>query len=278
MEMSVAGAMLVLFVGFWVAGYRQYLAIRVPPPGALEVYVTAKQWMWKFHYPSGQSTAGYVVVPAGRPVEMLLTSRDVIHSFYVPELRVKQDALPGRYTSMWFRADRAGTVQARCAEYCGVSHSRMWADVVVLDPGDYSRWLEGSAPPRVAAAEANAAASGRAGDEDADLAERGGRLAVRYGCTACHTIDGQPHIGPSWAGTFGSVRTFADGETTVADESYLTESMMDPEERRVAGFEAVMPTYRGLIQGPEVAALVAYIKSLRDRPVAPAVNLEDAVP
>ncbi len=261
LEAALVAGTLGLFLAFWVAGYRQYLRMREPPRGALDVYVTAKQWMWKFARADGSSEGAVLVVPAGRPVRLVMTSRDVIHSFFVPALRLKQDVLPGRYVTAWFTADRPGTYDVFCAEYCGLSHSRMRASVVVLSPEDYQSWLEPSA---------------RREPGGIDLPALGREVAVRRQCLACHTVDGQRHIGPTWRGLFGREVTLADGRRVVADEAYLTRSMMDPAEEVVAGFAPVMPTYFGVLDPPEAAALVEYIRSLRLTGPAPSVALPAA--
>ncbi len=140
-ELMLGGSLLGLFCVWWVIGFSQYVRLRVPPGNALDVYVTAKQWMWKFSYPDGQSSIATIYVPTGRPIKLMLTSRDVIHSFFVPDFRIKQDALPGRYTTTWFEVSEPGTHQVLCAEYCGTGHSIMRGQVVALDPSDYARWL-----------------------------------------------------------------------------------------------------------------------------------------
>jgi cytochrome c oxidase subunit 2 len=266
LEIVLIVGTLTLFLVFWVVGYRQYVAVRTPPRGALDVYVTGKQWMWKFAYPNGRSSVGVLAVPVGRPVRLVLTSRDVIHSFFVPAFRIKQDAVPGRYVSTWFEATEPGTYDIFCAEYCGVSHSRMRAAVVALAPSEYAAWLDRST------ATDDDAVDGAIGAAGGDLAEAGRRVAVRRACFACHTVDGQRHIGPTWRGLFGSRVTLADGRTIVADESYLTRSMMDPQSEIVASFNPVMPTYLGVLEAPEAAALVEYIRTLRG-PARPSVIL-----
>lgn len=279
-ELGIGGFLVALFILWWVLGYRQYGEIQAKADGALEIYVTGKQWMWKFAYPDGRSTAGYLVVPRNEPVVLQLTSRDVIHSFFVPAFRIKRDALPSRYTTISFEATRSGTYRAMCAEYCGTSHSRMWADVVVLSPPDYEQWLEGEPPAPVARAQAGAVVrGGRTGDEDgATLAERGREIAAQYGCLSCHTTDGQQHVGPTWAGLYGSHETLDDGQTVEVDADYITESMMRPNAKRVRGFDALMPTYQGELEGDEVAAVVAFIRSLRDAPHESAVELPELAP
>ena len=274
-ELTVGGGLLALFLVWWFIGYREYVQLREPPDKAMEVYVVGKQWMWKFSYPDGRSSVSVLTVPAGQPVKLLMTSRDVIHSFFVPDFRVKQDVIPGRYTTLWFTA-KEGVHQVLCAEYCGLLHSNMWASVVALNPTDWARWLEETRPAGVAGGPGSAPAipagrepavgnevpaTGRTGVSFA-LADQGREVAERYGCFNCHTTDGRPHIGPSWRGLFGAEVSLEGGQKVIADESYLTESMMDPRKRLVQGFPAVMPSYQGILGPAEAGALVELIKSL----------------
>ena len=254
-EVFIIASLLSLFLGFWVAGTLQYDQMMTPPADAMTVYVTAKQWMWKFSYADGRSSMDVLTVPDGKPVRLVMTSRDVIHSFYVPAFRMKHDVVPGRYYTAWFEAKVPGSYPIECAEYCGVSHSRMLGEVQVLSPGDYSRWLEGHPP------------------STGDLVTAGREVAARRGCLNCHTLDGQPHIGPTWVGLYGSEVALDGGRTVVADDAYLTRSMMDPQADIVAGFKGVMPTYRGILEEPEVAALVELIRSLETAPRAPSITL-----
>jgi cytochrome c oxidase subunit 2 len=270
-EVPMIVGVLTLFVLWWVIGFRQFVHMETPPSNALDVYVMAKQWMWKFSYPEGPSAVERLTVPAGRPVRLIMTSRDVIHSFYVPALRMKQDVIPGRYTTMWFNADKPGTYPIYCAEYCGVSHSRMRGELVVLSDEDYDAWLGGS----VAQAVAERSAHPEAVDAlaNTDLPSRGRAVAIRRACFACHTDDGQRHIGPTWRGLYMSRVTLTDGRIVTADEAYLTKSMMEPRADIVAGYRPIMPTYHGILEEPETAALVEFIKTLRDGPPDPSVVL-----
>jgi cytochrome c oxidase subunit 2 len=256
-ELGLVGFLFTLFVAWWAVGFKQYVELAQAPEDALDVYVTAKQWMWKFSYPDGSHTIDELFVPVGRPVRLILTSRDVIHSLYVPSFRLKQDAVPGRYTSLWFTATVPGRQPIYCAEYCGTDHSRMSGSVVVLSAEDYSRWL--AQPDARRAGEGNTA-------RDADLRSEGERVAARHGCLRCHTVDGSPHLGPSFAGLYGADIPLANAEHVTADVAYLTESMMDPAVKVHAGFEPVMPSYAGYLNPPEVSALVEFIKSLKDVP------------
>jgi cytochrome c oxidase subunit 2 len=282
-ETMVIGGLLTLFIVWWLIGFDQFMGLRSPPKDALEVYVTAKQWMWKFAHPDGRESLGILTVPTGRPVKLLLTSRDVIHSFSVPSFRVKQDAVPGRYTSLWFEAVKPGSYQVLCAEYCGLQHSKMWGSVVALSPRDYELWLAESIPGGAVSRMAPPPPQGREIGEPGlralaheapppltPMVEMGRDVGIRYGCFGCHTVDGRAHIGPTWLGLYRSRVLLSDGRHVLADEAYLTESMMDPLAKVVQGFNPVMPTFQGLLSAPEAAALVEFIKSLSDgRGMAP---------
>jgi cytochrome c oxidase subunit 2 len=248
-ELMLAGSILALFLLWWVIGFRQYIALREPPADATTVYVSAKQWMWKFSYTDGRVANDVLTVPVGKPIKLVMGSRDVIHSLYIPAFRIKQDVIPGRYTTMWFEAKQPGAYPIMCAEYCGLSHSKMSGVVVALSPTDYATWLR--KPVRDASGEA-------------DMIAEGAKIAAKRECLACHTIDGQPHIGPTWAGLYGSMRETTDHRTIKADEAYLTRSMIEPNADVVLGYKPVMPVYFGLLDPAETASLVEYIKSLRD--------------
>jgi cytochrome c oxidase subunit II len=271
-ELGIIGGLLTLFLSWWAIGFMQYLRLRVPPEDTLDVYVTAKQWMWRFTYPDGSGSIATLYVPAGRPVKVILTSRDVIHSFFVPDFRVKQDAVPGRFTTAWFTVREPGVHQILCAEFCGTSHSTMRGEVVALAPEDYTRWLAARSPTENRPGgtyREPASVDEFAHGELTSLVREGERAAARHGCLRCHTLDGSPHIGPSWAGLYRSEVRLSGDRTVLADESYLTESMMDPLAKVVAGFTPVMPTYRGLLQPAEVAAIVELVKSLQTPPRHP---------
>lgn len=276
-EAFAIGGVLTLFLLFWVLGFRQFVDYREPPPDAMEVYVTGKQWMWKFAYPSGRRAMGVLTVPVGRPVKLVMTSRDVIHSFFVPAFRVKYDVVPGRYTEAWFQATEPGAYEILCAEYCGLSHSRMRGTVVALSQQDYEAWLGRGEGVENLSLEDFEGAGGVGEPTGASLPQIGRAVATRMQCFACHTIDGQRHIGPTWRGLFGSTVPLSDGRTIVADEAYLTRSMMDPTVEIHAGYPAVMPTYQGVLEAPGVAAIVEFIKSLREGEEQPVVQLPTIV-
>jgi cytochrome c oxidase subunit II len=252
-EATVIGGLLTLFVAWWVVGFAQYRNLETAPDDAMPIYVTAKQWMWKFAYPSGPTSTDVLTVPVGRPVKLIMSSRDVIHSFFVPAFRVKQDVVPGRATTVWFIATDPGTYDIECTQYCGTRHSFMRGQVVALSPDDFARWLDASEPDHFAA---------KGGGQG--LAARGVEVAAKHGCFRCHTMDGGASIGPTWLGAFGRHRPLVGGGSVVVDEDYITESMMDPNAKIAAGFQAVMPTFQGAIQPADVAAIVELIRSLRD--------------
>lgn len=271
-EIALALGLLLLFILFWVIGFAQFVRMSQPPRDAMDVYVMGKQWMWKFAYPEGPSSVGTLYVPAGRPVRLLITSRDVIHSFFVPAFRLKQDAVPGRYTVAWFEATKTGIYPAYCTEYCGTAHSMMRADVVVLDPADFQRWLASPAAQASAVDPRRPGPRTEAEERAADLVyptsarlglvRQGTEVAAQQGCLRCHSLDGTPHIGPTWRGVFGTLVRLEGGGQVLADEAYLTESMMDPLAKIAAGYPPVMPSYRGQISPAETAAIVELIKSL----------------
>jgi cytochrome c oxidase subunit 2 len=221
----------------------------------MPIYVSAKQWMWKFAYPDGPSSSEVLVVPVGRPIELIMTSRDVIHGFYVPAFRIKQDVVPGRATTAWFEATTTGTYDIMCTQYCGTRHSLMRGQVVVVSAEEFTRWSEAAKGPL--------ALPGAKGNGEG-LAPRGRELALSHGCLRCHSVDGAPSIGPTWANAFGHRRALEGGGDVLVDEAYITESLMDPNAKLAAGFKPVMPSYRGVLQPSETAAILEYMRSLRE--------------
>jgi len=262
-EVVIVGGLLSLFCLWWVVGFRQYVRLQVAPKDAITVYVTAKKWMWSFAHPDGRSSNSILYVPKGRPIKLAMTSRDVIHSFYVPAFRIKQDVIPGRTTTTWFEATKLGAYPILCAEYCGTGHSTMRGQVVVLSPNDYQRHIDRRMQREVAGLEGESGQIGTGDSGPASLATIGERVAAERGCLRCHTLDGTPHIGPTWAGLFGSTIELEDGHHVTVDEAFITESMMDPMADVHRGFPAVMPSYQGLITAPETGAIVELIKALR---------------
>lgn len=266
-EVLFIGGPLALFLLWFAIGFPQYMDLTTPPADATDVYVQGKKWMWKFAYPGGPSSIDALRVPAGRPVRLLITSRDVIHSFYVPALRLKMDALPGRYTQTWFTADRPGRYEIFCAEYCGLSHSSMLGELIVMPPADFDAWIT-SQRRGLAQSQDAAPVPGERIMPASNVIEEGRRVAAEQGCLKCHSVDGTRHIGPTWTDLYQRDERLVTGKTVRADEGYLTKSMMDPAADLVQGFPNVMPTYQGKMTPPEVAAVVEYIKSLKTPAVA----------
>lgn len=258
---------LILGLGVFVYQARMYFDLYRPPDEAMEVYVVGKQWMWYIQHPDGQREINELHVPVGQPVRLIMTSQDVIHSFYVPAFRIKQDVLPGRYTSIWFEANQVGRFHLFCAEFCGTSHSGMIGSVVAMEPADYQEWLSqniGNVAPVTAGEEAAPAG----GDQEGATATGGGQsmadagkaLFDQLGCATCHQPAGG--IGPSLTGVAGEPVELASGETVTADEEYLRESIINPHAKVVAGYNPVMPTYEGQLNEEQLQQLVAYLKSL----------------
>jgi cytochrome c oxidase subunit 2 len=235
----------VLCMGMFAWGARLYFVQRRPPADSLDVYVVARQWMWKLQHAEGPSEINELHVPIGRPIRLTMTSQDVIHSFFVPAFRVKMDVLPGRFENAWFQATKTGEYHLFCAEYCGTKHSGMIGRVIVLEPADYERWLAG-------------------GMSGAGLAAAGERLFLALGCATCHGADRSR--GPSLENLFGKTVTLRDGRTVIADEAYVRESILDPAAKVVAGFEPLMPAYRSQLNEEDVIKLVAYLKTLTAGP------------
>lgn len=265
-ELGIFGGLFTLFVVFWIIGFAQYVRVAEPPPDAMTIYVVGKQWMWEFAYPDGSGSNGTLYVPVGRPIQLVMTSRDVIHSFYVPSFRNKRDVIPGRSTTLWFQADQPGRHRIECAEYCGAGHSTMRGEVVVLSAEDYARRLADLQRARIAGpAPGDPAVVGEESPSPPlSLAAVGRSVAADAGCLRCHTVDGTPHIGPTWAGLYGATIPLQGGARVVADPQYLTKSMMDPAADIHLGFPNVMPSYQGLLTAPQIGAIVEFIHSLRD--------------
>src|SRR5262245_24297609 len=233
------GICAIIFV--WAA--QLFFSINRVPPDAMEIYVVGKRWMWKVQHLTGQREINELHVPVGVPVRLTLSSEDVIHSSFVPAFRVKKDALPGRYTHLWFEATRPGTYHLFCAEYCGTKHSAMIGSVTVMEPAAFQTWLSGGA-------------SGQS------LAGAGEKLFGELGCATCHRPDSLAR-GPSLDGPFGKSVHLADGTVLTADESYIRESIVTPSARVVQGFQPIMPTYQGLVAEEGLMQLVAYVRSLQ---------------
>jgi cytochrome c oxidase subunit 2 len=242
LEVAWTAFPLAVFMVAYAWGASVYFWAFMPPPDALQVYGVGKQWMWKFQHLSGQREIDELHVPVGRPVKLLLTSQDVIHSVYVPAFRVKQDVLPGRYTQLWFEATHPGEFHLFCSQYCGALHSRMVGSVVAMEPAAFEEWLAGGAT--------------------LSPAQRGQKLFQDLGCNTCHRPDSLARA-PDLTGVFGNPVRFRDGTVVVADEAYVRESILDPAAKVVDGYEPIMPTFRGLVTEEGIIDLIEYVKSLR---------------
>jgi cytochrome c oxidase subunit 2 len=241
-EVSWTAATLLIFVALAVWGASLFLRLYNPPPDALQIFVVGKQWMWKVQHPGGQREINELHVPAGQDVRLVMASQDVIHSFFIPALRIKQDVVPGRYETMWFRADKVGRYHLFCAEYCGTDHAHMGGWLTVMEPRDYANWLHV-----------------QGGQET--LAAQGEDLFRRYGCSGCHEPGGTVRA-PRLEGVFGSPVPLSDGSVVVADERYVRDSILDPKAQVAAGYQPVMPTFAGQVSEDDLAKLVAYIESI----------------
>ncbi|HEX4240555.1 MAG TPA: cytochrome c oxidase subunit II [Steroidobacteraceae bacterium] len=246
LEAAWTGATLAVFFGLFVWGADLYLRLSQAPPDALKIYVIAKQWMWKVEHDGGQREINALHVPVGTPIELVMTSEDVIHDLSIPAFRIKHDVLPDRYESLWFKAREPGTYHLFCTQFCGLDHSRMTGEVVVLKPPEYARWL---------------AQNGAAGG----LEEQGRALFVHFGCGGCHGVTPGTEStvrAPPLAGLYGSPVPLTDGTLVRADERYLHDSIVAPEREVVAGYAPIMPSYAGQIGEEDILKLVSYIETL----------------
>ena len=245
-EVAWTAATLMIFVGLAVWGGDIFVHLYNPPPNALQIFVVGKQWMWKAQHPGGQREINELHVPVGQDVRLVMASQDVIHSFFIPALRIKQDVVPGRYETMWFRADKVGRYHLFCAEYCGTDHAHMGGWLTVMNARDFGNWLEAQ------------------GGQQA-LAAQGSELFRRYGCSGCHNPGGTVRA-PDLNGVFGSPVPLSDGSVVIADERYVRDSILDPKKQIAAGYAPVMPTFAGQIGEDDLAKLVAYIESIGPQP------------
>jgi cytochrome c oxidase subunit II len=236
--------LLVLVIFAW--GFKLYLDINTVPEDAYEIQVTGQKWKWLFTYPNGHVDEN-LHVPVDTPVRLVMTSEDVIHGFFIPAFRIKHDVVPGRYARLWFKAREPGEYQVFCTQYCGAGHSEMLAKVVVHPPGGFDRWL---------ATEANIL-------NTLPPAEAGERLYKMRGCAQCHSVDGKAGTGPTFLGLFGEPVPLTTAASVPADENYIRESILDPQAKVVAGFQPVMPTFKGRLKDAEITDLIAYLKTLK---------------
>jgi len=236
---------LVMYVFYW--GYIDFVKVSIPPADAVEIRVTGRKWAWQFDYGElGRKTLGDLVVKVNTPIKLIMSSEDILHSFFVPNFRIKRDVVPNRYTRVWFEANRVGDFQIFCTEFCGDGHSNMMGSVRVLSNEDYEKWVEGVGE-----------------DTSVSLLDLGRKLYSSKGCNACHTLDGSVGVGPSWKGLYGSLRTFVDGTSAKVDGNYIRESIVDPGAKIVNGFQANMTSFSGLLSDREIDGIIDYIKSIK---------------
>jgi cytochrome c oxidase subunit II len=233
-----------LFVGMFAWSINLWTMLRTPPADATPIYVVGKQWMWKIQHANGRREIDMLHVPLGVPVRLIMTSEDVIHSFYLPDFRVKQDVVPGRYTALWFTATKLGDFPLLCSEYCGTDHAAMIGKVKVMSRADYQKWLKASTalPP----------------------AQQGRRLFVQFGCSGCHDPGSGIHA-PDLHGLYGTTVALADGRSAHVDDRYLHDAIVLPATQRVAGYAPIMPSYQSRIEEEDILSLMAYVKSLGAR-------------
>jgi cytochrome c oxidase subunit 2 len=241
----------ILVAGLFFVGFKGFLHAAVPPAETYDIQLTAQKWTWSFEYPNGVVSPD-LVVPQGRPIRLIMSSRDVIHSFYVPEFRVKRDVIPGLYTSVWFEAREVGETALECAEYCGgagdgsrtTGHSGMWSHVRVLSGADFDTWLAKT-------------------EEEANKltpAQLGAKLYEEKGCKGCHSLDGSKITGPTFKGLYMRQEQMSTGDMVTAEENYLKESILQSQAKIVMGYPGVMPVFEGQLTDKQVNALIAFIK------------------
>ena len=238
----------ILILAIFAYGFLVFRDFRTPPAGAEEINVTASQWMYKFKYPDGHTEVNEVRVPVNKPVKFIMTATDVIHGFYLPDFRIKQDILPGAYTTLWVQPKKSGSFIILCTQYCGVGHSTMRARMIVLKQEEYDAWAKHEGGETTGAV---------------SLADKGHEILEQSGCLSCHTEDGTQKLGPTLKGLYGRKTIMSDGSTVVADEDYIKESIFDPAARIVKGFQPIMPTYKGSLKDDDITAIIAYIKTLK---------------
>lgn len=243
---TIIPAILLVIIFSW--GFTTYLEMQIAPKDALEIQVSAHQWFWNFSYPNGINIQNELVVPENKPVKLLMSSEDVIHSLFIPAFRLKMDVIPNRYTLTWFEATKKGNYDLFCAEYCGTAHSEMTGIVRVISETDYNKWLDENLSL----------------GEGLTLEEFGAKLYVAKACNTCHSVDGRTDVGPTFKHIFGHEVRMQDGNAVTVDENYIRESILNPKAKVVAGYQALMPTYQGIIRPMEIDALIAFIKAQQE--------------
>lgn len=248
LEIAWAGFPSILLVVMFVLGFKGFINLSVPPADSFDVRVTGTKWSWSYEYPGSNVSSSDLVVPANTPVRLTMNSRDVLHSFFVPDFRIKKDVLPNRYTVIWFEATAVGEHIVYCTEYCGNGHSRMLSTVKVMEPSAFKVWFN----------EQNV------NEDDIPLVQLGESTFQSKGCAACHSVDGSALVGPTLKGKYGTEEKLEDGSTVTIDDNYIRESIMAPAAKVVAGFQPTMPPYQGQLSDRQVDGLIEYFKTLKD--------------
>jgi cytochrome c oxidase subunit 2 len=243
---------LIMVVFMFLFGAHVFVRMVQAPASATEIHVVGKQWMWTIQHPTGAAEKNYLHVPMGQPVKLILTSEDVIHDFAIPAFRIKQDVIPGRYTSEWFQATKAGKYHIFCDQYCGAGHDTMIGTVEVMEPAQYTAWL-----------------AGHSTDESPQV--MGEKLFAQYGCVTCHASRG-----PTMAGLYGRMVDVGNGKKVLADEEYLRGAILEPTRQLVNGYQPIMPSFKAQLTEEQVIDLIAYIKSLSGANNAEPYKLEQS--
>jgi len=236
----------ILLMVIFVWGFQDFVRLHIVPANSTEIKITGQRWFWSFNYPEGITQVGDLVVPVNQPIKLLMSSKDVIHSFFVPAFRIKMDVLPNRYTITWFEATMTGEFDILCTEFCGKGHSAMLGKVKVLPRDEFQNWLDAGSGP----------------GKGESIRDYGARMFVKNACYTCHSTDGSKNVGPTFQGLFGRREVMSDGTTITVDENYIRESVLSPMAKQVVGFDPVMPTYQGILKDVDIDGLIAYIKSL----------------
>ncbi len=275
-EGAIMVVLFVLVMVMFAWGWIDYVKQRHVVENSIEINVVGRQWLWNIEYTNGRRLTNELTVPKGQPVKLIMSSVDVLHSFFIPDFRIKQDVVPGSYQYLPFTATQTGTFQVYCAEYCGTSHSGMLATITVVEKEDYEKWQKkwewetqlGIKPAPAAAVAPVQTNNGKAPESSPasvpaeNLADRGKKLFTSKGCNACHSVTGKILVGPPLNALFNHEVELVNGKKVKVDENYLRESLMDPTLNVVKGYQALMPTFRGTLSDDEVDGLIAYIKSL----------------
>jgi cytochrome c oxidase subunit 2 len=240
---TVLPALICVVIFVWASSL--YVRNARPPAASAQIYVIGKQWMWHIQHPEGPREINELHVPVGVPVQLTMTSQDVIHDFYIPAFRVKKDVLPGRYSTLWFEPTEVGTYHLYCAQYCGALHSQMIGWVYVMSQSEYATWLAKQT-------------------DNESMAQLGQRLFTQLGCSDCHISEGTGR-GPSLVGLYGKSEKLKSGESREVDEGLIREAIVNPNSINLSSYPPIMPTYKGQVTEDQVLQLIAYVKSLGAR-------------